>query len=366
MHDRPALPNLRTNSVLAAIVVIALALRVLSAGGGLWVDEAWSAEMLRQVRSPLDIVLAINHDNNHHLNGLWMWLVGYGAPPLALRAFSIATGTATVVVAAAIGSRHGARHAIVAASLFAVSPIMVNYGSEARGYMPMLLALMTMIWLVARWLAEGDGTRMPRWRLAILAALGLLSQLTMIFGLAAIAVWATFALERWRSPAGAGKLAIRLLLPTIAVAIAVLAIVLGAAAASPTGLQVGDYVAFSARSLWNALSVMVAASIGALALPTWVVLAAMIGILTRLAYVLRRRDAVGVLYLATIVGLPVALALLRVGNTGISRYFLMSSVGILLLLAGLFADGLGKRGVIRAASGALLAIIVIACIRDDL
>ncbi|WP_380779232.1 hypothetical protein [Sphingomonas sp. R86520] len=366
MHDRPALPNLRTNSVLAAIVVMALALRVLSAGGGLWVDEAWSAEMLRHVRSPLDIVLAINHDNNHHLNGLWMWLVGYGAPPLALRAFSIATGTATVVVAAAIGSRHSVRHGIVAASLFAVSPIMVNYGSEARGYMPMLLALMTMIWLVARWLAEGDGTPGPRWRLAILAALGLFSQLTMVFGLGAIAIWATFVLERRKPTDSAGKRAIRLLLPTIAVAVAVFGVVLGAAATSPTGLQVGDYVGFSAASLWNALAVMVAASIGALTSPPWFVLTVMIGILACLACVLRRRDTIGVLYLATIVGLPVALALLRVGNTGIPRYFLLSSVGILLLLAGLLADGLGKRGATRAASAALLAIIVIACIRDDL
>jgi len=351
---------------LAAITLLGLALRLWSARGGLWVDEAWSAVMVERARTPLGIFTAINHDNNHHLNSLWMWLCGYGAPPLALRALSIATGTATILVAAAIGAQRSARHALVAAALFAVSPIMVDYGSEARGYMPMLLALMTMVWIVQRWLAAAEDTRWPRWRLAALATLGLFSQLTMVFGLCAITLWIAVALRN-RHPADvATARTIRLLLPTIVATAAVFGVVLGAAAVSPTGMQVGDYVAFSPAAMGHALVMMVASSVGGLAAPAWVAGVVTIGIGLALVAIVRRREPVAIFYLAAIVGLPLGLAVLRVGNTGMPRYFLLSSLAILLLLARLLADGLGKRRTIRFVSMVILATIVAASIRDDL
>ena len=355
----------RTAFALAGLTVLGLALRLWSARGGLWVDEAWSAVMVERARTPLGIFTAINHDNNHHLNSLWMWLVGYGAPPLALRVLSIATGTATILVAAAIGAQRSARHALVAAALVAVSPIMVDYGSEARGYMPMLLALMTMIWLVLRWLDAGAGQHPPRWRLALLATLGLLSQLTMLFGICAIALWVAVALRTRHGEDNTTARTIRLLLPTIVATAAVFGFVLGAAAVSPTGLQVGDYVAFSPTAMGRALVVMVAASIGGLAAPTWIAGVATIAAFA-LVTIVPKRDPAAIFYLAAIVGLPLGLAVLRVGNTGMPRYFLISSLALILLLAGLLADGLGKRGGIRLVSAILLGTIIVASIRDDL
>ena len=87
------------------IVLLGLALRIASAQGGLWLDEAWSAELARQAHTPLGVFLNINHDNNHHLNSLWLQYVGLGAPPPLARAFSIATGTAGIAVAGWIGHR---------------------------------------------------------------------------------------------------------------------------------------------------------------------------------------------------------------------------------------------------------------------
>ncbi|MEG8042626.1 hypothetical protein QP164_07515 [Sphingomonas sp. LR59] len=351
---------------LTAITLLGLALRLWSARGGLWVDEAWSAVMVERTRTPLGIFTAINHDNNHHLNSLWMWLCGYGAPPLALRALSIATGTATILVAAGIGAQRSGRHALVAAALFAVSPIMVDYGSEARGYMPMLLALMTMVWIVQRWFAAAEDTRWPRWRLAALATLGLFSQLTMVFGLCAITLWIAVALRN-RHPADvATARTIRLLLPTIVATAAVFGVVLGAAAVSPTGMQVGDYVAFSPAAMGHALVMMVASSVGGLAAPAWFAGVVTIGIGLALVAIVRRREPVAIFYLVAIVGLPLGLAVLRVGNTGMPRYFLLSSLAILVLLAHLLADGLGKHRTIRFVSMVILATIVVASIRDDL
>ena len=350
---------------LIPIVGIGLALRIVGARGGLWVDEAWSAELLRAVRTPLDILLAINHDNNHHLNSLWMWLVGYAAPPLLVRALSIATGTLAIVVAAAIGWRTSAAAGLIAASLFAVSPMMVNYGSEARGYMPMLLALMTMIWLVARWLDTPDTPR-PAWRLALLALLGLLAQLTMVFGLCALAVWVATSVRRVRTTDAAVATTLRLFLPSALATIAVFALVFGAAAASPTGMQVGDYTAFSATALWTAVEVMVAATLGGFAAPARVIAIAMVAIIAALAAAMRTRDRMAIFYIVAILGLPVALAVLRVGNTGFARYLLLSSLGLLLLVAGRLAAAFAARGLIRTVSAVTLAVLLLACVRVDL
>ncbi|MGU3391091.1 hypothetical protein [Sphingomonas sp. M1A8_2b] len=352
--------------VLAAITVLGLALRIWSARGGLWVDEAWSAVMVERARTPLGIFTAINHDNNHHLNSLWMLLCGYGAAPMALRALSIASGTASIIVAAAIGARRGATEALVTALVFAVSPMMVNYGSEARGYMPMLLALMTTIWLIARWLETPTVYSMPRGRLGALAILGLFAQLTMVFGLAALGVWVMVTLARTHSTDRAIPLTIRLFLPSAVAAFSVFAVVLGAAAASPTGMQVGDYVAFSAPKLWDALRIMVAATLGGLVVPPAAITVVLIAIVAALAFAVRTRDPKAVLYLAAILGLPLVLTLLRVGNTGIPRYFLLSSIALLLMLASLVAKGLASRRPIKIVALAVLAAVTFGSVRDDL
>jgi hypothetical protein len=354
----------RAKALLGAIVLLGLGLRIWSARGGLWVDEAWSAVMVERARTPLGIFVAINHDNNHHLNSLWMLLCGYGAPPMALRALSIASGTAAILLASAIGARRSNANAVIAALLFAVSPMMVNYGSEARGYMPMLLALMMMIWLVSRWL-DTPGMRPPAWPLAALAAVGLLSQLTMVFGLAALMVWVAVRLARSRSIPIAETLTTRLFLPSAIVTAAVFAIVLGAAIASPTGMQVGDYGAFSLGTLWSALRVMVAASFGGLAVPAPVISLGMIAIVIGIAIVLRRNDPLAIFYLAAVVGLPATLAVLRIGNTGIPRYFLLSSVAMMLMVAGLLARGLTGHRATRAACLVVIPAIVVGCLYDD-
>ena len=87
---------------LGAITLIALMLRIAAARGGLWLDEAWSAVFAREVATPLGVFLSVNHDNNHHLNTLWLQLVGWGAPPMVQRGLSIECGAAAVPLAAAI------------------------------------------------------------------------------------------------------------------------------------------------------------------------------------------------------------------------------------------------------------------------
>ncbi|HEX8415070.1 MAG TPA: hypothetical protein VF637_14470, partial [Sphingomicrobium sp.] len=138
---------------LGMIVVIGLGLRMAGAQGALWLDEAWSATLANDVGSPIGVFLNINHDNNHLLNSLWLQFLGDGASPMLARALSIVTGTLAIVAAAWVAAPRGRVAMLVTGWLFAVSPILVTLGSEARGYAPMTLALLVAVALVDNQLA---------------------------------------------------------------------------------------------------------------------------------------------------------------------------------------------------------------------
>ena len=350
-----------------AIAALGLALRIAAAQGGLWVDEAWSAVLVSRVRTPWDIFVSINHDNNHHLNSLWMQAIGFGAPPLALRALSIACGTATILVAAAIGARQSVTHALVAALLFAIAPILVNYGSEARGYAPMLLAGLTAILIATRWL-ESSPADAASGRAALLmgavTAIGLFAQLTMLFFVGAIGAWIALTLRRRHLPGIAYAMTARVMLPSVTATILVFAGIFAAAARSRTGMQVGDYSPFTIASLHGALDTMLATTIGASSLPVGAIDLLTLVAITATFVAVRRGRQSAPLFAVAILGLPLAFVLLRIGNSGIPRYFLLSSVAILLLLADVIAGGLRRYGIARLVAALALITITVGSVFD--
>jgi hypothetical protein len=155
--------------VIALLTLVGLALRMAAARGGMWTDEAWSVVFAAQARDPLGIFLRINHDNNHHLNSLWLQAIGMHASSMLARAPAILAGTLTIPAAALLFARRSSAGAIAAAALFAISPIMVTYGSEARGYASMILATIIMIWLVTN-SVEGHAKSSTQWLIALTAA----------------------------------------------------------------------------------------------------------------------------------------------------------------------------------------------------
>jgi hypothetical protein len=350
---------------LLAILGVALWVRIVSAHGGLWVDEAWSAVLVARADTPWAVFTSINHDNNHHLNSLWMQAVGYAAPPLALRALSIVTGAATVLVVAAIGAQRSAAHALVGAALFALSPILVNYGSEARGYAPMLLCALGAILVTARWLdSPALSPRHAPGLLALLTILGLLSQLTMLFFVVAIAGWVALTLRQRVATGTAAAMTARLMLPSVVAVMLVFTLVFGAAAASPGGMQVGDYVPFSFASLVSALQVMLATTLGASALPRWWIAVLALALCVAAMAAVAQRRPIAWLAMLAIAGLPIALATLHVANTGMPRYFLLSSVAILLLLTDLIATALTKGPRSRMLAALALTLLAIGMVHD--
>ncbi len=337
--------------IVAAIAALGLALRIAAAQGGLWLDEAWSAVMAQQAGTPLGILLNINHDNNHHLNTLWLQLVGLDASPLIQRGLAIATGTAAILVAAAIGARRAPSTAIVAALLFAMSPILVTYGSEARGYAPMLLALLVAIRLIDRWLAE-PAAPPPATALTLATLLGLLANLTMLFGLAALIGWAAIELHHRHGLRGTLPPLAGLLGPATIAAALTLGVILFAAGGK---LAVGAVAPFTVGVFADGARQLLDYTLGDIA-----------GLIPLLAVAAAARsgprDSLAIFCVLACLAFPAAIALLHLPNAGNARYLLLAAVGLLIFAQLAFTHpdlrAGGRKHLAIAALAVLLALML--------
>ncbi len=325
----------RSAKMLACAFVLAgFALRCLAATGGLWTDEAWSVVLVQEVGSVWGILTQINHDNNHHINGIWLLLVGPEAPPIVTRGLSIVTSTATIWFAALIGFRQSRTTGVLAAAFFAISPIMVIYGSEARGYAPMMLALLLMIYRIDRWLE--DQSQPPRLMiLSVLALLGTFSHLTMAPAVILLAIWVVLANVHDQGFSQSVKIASALMGTAVTIALAVMALVLTVAAASPTGILVGGYIPFSWAQFGEGMISLLSLSTG-IGIVETSAFATLAFVLIVIMLVTMRRKlpparfwCLGVL----LISIPLAVAVIQPGNSQYARYYLPSAVAIIMLMA---------------------------------
>jgi hypothetical protein len=361
----PRLPR-GTWLAIAAITLFGLALRIAAGRGGLWMDEAWSMMFADQTRSWPAVFLYINHDNNHHLNTLWMQLVGIGAPPLAVRALAIVSSSAAIFVAALLGARRGPTAAWVTALLFALAEAMVTYGSEARGYAPMLLALLALLLVVERWLDSPDAPAPTRWIL-LWCALGTLASLTMLFGIVAVSGYGLIALlRRGMGPLAALIAAARLLAPGIAAAALVVAVIVAAALASPAGFQIGNFTPFSLALFGEAMKAIVFTTLMPRLQPPWLAPGLIAALLLLVA--LRRPALLGPrtpFYLLAIIAFPLSIAVLQMGNSVFLRYYLLTCAALLLVAGEIIARGWDAGGWRKSlAAAALVAIAGTGLARD--
>lgn len=341
-------------------VLVGFALRCLAARGGLWTDEAWSLIYAQHAGDALGVLTRINHDNNHHLNSLWLQFVGPEAPPILMRGLSIISSSATIAIAALIGLKRGQTVGVITAALFALSPIMVIYGSEARGYAAMMFALMIMIWRIDIWLDNQSAAR-PALLLAFCALIGSFSHLMMPLAVAMLWLWVFFACIGRGGMPGAFKIAADLLGPAIAVSVTSLSAVILIAAHSETGIQIGGYTPFSWPLFLLAISNIATftAGIGYAWDLSFVMIAAIAAIgaamhLTRLQIPAERKY----FYAALILTMPVAVAAFGVGNSQYARYYLPAAAAILLLLAEWIGQLMLRQGRMRIGTTAFLVLML--------
>ncbi|WP_296715137.1 hypothetical protein [Rhodoblastus sp.] len=187
--------------ILGLLIALGLVLRMLGARGDLWVDEIWTLALVAPLKNGFEVFWNISHDNNHFLNSLWMFQWGQDASSLLYRLPSILCGVASVAVAARIGSRDSPAAGLIAAFLVAVAFPFVNYGSEARGYGALVLAMLVALDACERatpLLGNDEGQtesgsseiRRQSWIMALAVGVGALAHLEMLIGAATLGLTA--------------------------------------------------------------------------------------------------------------------------------------------------------------------------------
>jgi uncharacterized membrane protein len=328
-------------------VAAAFVLRLLAARGDLWLDEIWSMELARIGGSVGGILGSVHHDNNHHLNTIWLLVVGPDAGPVAARLLSVVSGTVMVAVAIFATARRDRTTALLWGGLLAFSYFAVHYGSEARGYALAMLLAVACFALLERVL-EGRGTA---WAVAFAAcaALGLLSHLTFLYALLAFLAWGAFVATRrsLRSPLAA-SLAVALVPPLATFGTLWLV--------DLRHLAVGGGPAYR---LLDVLRELIRTSFGIPGGPLEIFGLLALGLcLAGFVDVARRGDASWVFAVTvTILGPAVALAVLRPAFLA-PRYFAIA-VPFLLWLAALGLVGVARwKPAGRLASGVLVALFL--------
>jgi hypothetical protein len=349
----------RLTVAVAALFVIGLGVRLWCAHGPLWVDEIWSIENLRPLAHFWDVLWGISHDNNHFLNSLWLdFAYPLSADPMWLRALSIVAGSLAVPAVARLAGRHSAAAGIAAAALMALSFFFVSYSVEARGYSSAALALILAFDALQRWLDEPAG----RARYAFAAAAGaaffchLASAVAiLLFGL--IAVAETF--RRRRSVSAAAAAGWRLVWPT-AIAVAPTLVFLVAGYFVTGGFTIGHVEPFTIAHTVGGFTRMAALTLGLpTSLPAFAILtvAAPLGVVAALACGFvspDRRIAYGVLFFAPVLGALI----LRVPNSHIPRYYILSAIALILIVAELAGEAWRRGTSARlVGAGAIVAML---------
>ncbi|MBL4693156.1 MAG: hypothetical protein JKY92_07495 [Magnetovibrio sp.] len=173
----------------AVIVVVGFLVRLQGAFGELWFDEIWSLNAALGLDAWHEAFWKLPKDNNHPLNTWWLYMMGPGRAPWVYHFLSVTTGTVSIVVAGWIAARNvnhnRALRLLTAMALVAILYPFVNFGSEARGYGPMML------WALLAFTSIEPITTtawQARWSYGIVGILGVLSHFAMLPILVALSV----------------------------------------------------------------------------------------------------------------------------------------------------------------------------------
>lgn len=141
MTARAEVPSALNRTFLAVSVLaacIGITLRWIGLFHELWFDEIYSIHFSQRADS-LRSLVHVRDAANHVLYGAYVRLLPPHASAAAYRALSFLCGTLSIAFAYRIGRRHSRCAGAIFSSCIALSPFMVIYSTEARGYAPSLL-----------------------------------------------------------------------------------------------------------------------------------------------------------------------------------------------------------------------------------
>ena len=165
----------------ACLILVGFWLRMQGAASELWLDEIWSLNIALGLDNWHEAFWKQPKDNNHPLNTWWLHMMGAGREPWVYHFLSVILSTASIIVTAWLAARGTAQYAAMrmlsAVTLVAILYPFVNFGSEARGYGPMMLFALLAYAAVEKPDARANEAR---WGYGLAGVLGLLSHLSIL------------------------------------------------------------------------------------------------------------------------------------------------------------------------------------------
>lgn len=334
----PVAPASRLGWLALIVVLAGVGVRLHAASGEFWLDEIWSLQLAGQ-HSAAEIAFELRHDNNHLLNTLWLKAAGEPSHWIVYRLPALLLGWLTIGLMAWVGRDRveAACGLLVGAS----SHLLIQYGSEARGYGPMIAFALLAVGALQRALRDGG------WRWSVLfaaaASLALLWHLTFVHVYAGLLVATLLA---WRAGRAWRPLLAMHALPLLT---------LGWQASQVLrGIQIGGGVE---RPLPTVLADGAAWTLGLPLAGPWpqVALAALALLaLAGLAWLARRRDPAAAALATTLALSPTAVLAIVQPALVYPRYLLPCWVAAQLLLAWTAAALWRRGGLARGLAGLLL------------
>ncbi len=330
----------------AAVVIILLSilLRLLACFDDFWLDEIWSLQLACEARSCFEIITTLQHDNNHPLNTLWLFVAGQNAGSFIHRIPALLCGCLTVVYAGFRVWRKDRYEALIAWILFGCSYFLIQYSSEARGYGPLMLCTLLSIDIFERLTV----TRERRTQLLFVAVtvVGMLAHASYFFVYAGLVVSDLYGNKSSWSRQGIADGVKRHIVPTV---FGVTLLLLNYSQLERGG---GDHITVVA-ALIECASVFAGGPFEGTASILVAILSSSL-ILAVLASSYRYGSSIRFSVVAPIVVSPAVAALLLQATPVYPRYFLVSVVILLSLAAGGFARLRRSKPALQVAGYVLL------------
>lgn len=329
------------------VIILAAFVRIRGALNDLWLDEIWSLDLVREIKSPFEVFTRIHHDNNHYLNSLFMYFAGQRGNWPGYRVPAVIAGCGAVILAWLSGKRRSRATAFFSMALVALSYVLVLYSSEARGYGSLIF--FSFLCFVA---LQSFFDR-PRWQAAALfsigAILGFSSHLTFLIFLLASFIWFCVWSVQSRSP-------LRKIITNAIFCYAAPALYLGALYL--IDLRQLKFGSGTPTPLAKAYVSSLAWTLGVPNIP-WVQFIgsgiSFVGLLGGLVLLWRKKSDQWAFFAAVIVVVPIILAAFRPREFLYVRYFIIS-IAFLLLLFGIALSWLWERGLFGRVAAAVLLI----------
>lgn len=211
----PAIGSRTALLAVGGLMLVGLVLRLLKFWDGVYADELSTLYIVKG-RSLGDVVNLVSSDAEvtPPLSFIASWLFArLGSAPELIRVPSLIAGMLTIPLTFAVGRRAmNEVVGLVGAAIVALSPFMVYFSTEARGYALAIAFLLAATLMLLRALDSGG----PGWWIgyAAFSVLAMYSHYTAAFPLLAQLLWALWAVPGARRRAlGANLLALVLYLP---------------------------------------------------------------------------------------------------------------------------------------------------------